>query len=399
MATWDDTGIVNLLDLILLAVVISAGIAGYRRGLALQALGFGGLFVGLVLAALLAPLAARSVESPLARAGVAAAVLLLLGALGNAAGWFVGMRARARARRAKLGHADSVAGSTVAIGASLLVIWFLALNLVNGPFSGVAAVIRGSAVVRTLDATLPPPPSLLVQARRLFNRFGFPDVFSGIPPLPGQPVPPPTQAEATAAVDAAAASTVQVVGVACDVVQEGSAFVVAEGYVVTNAHVVAGVLDPTVRDPGGREIGASTVWFDPDVDLAVLLIDRTPGPPLSLATEPLERGAGGAVLGYPGGGPLDAGRAAVRRTIDAVGRDIYGRGSIDRLVLELQAEIRPGDSGGPFVLADGRVGGVVFAASSSDEDLGYAIAADEVEVAVERGVGETAAADTGPCIR
>ena len=87
---------------------------------------------------------------------------------------------------------------------------FIALNLANGPFPGVAAEIRGSAVVRTLDAALPQPPSLLAQVRRLFNRFGFPDVFSGIPPLPADCGPAASVAKAE--VEAAASSTVQVIG-------------------------------------------------------------------------------------------------------------------------------------------------------------------------------------------
>jgi S1-C subfamily serine protease len=105
------------------------------------------------------------------------------------------------------------------------------------------------------------------------------------------------------------------------------------------------------------------------------------------------------VLGYPGGGPLDAHRAAVLRTLDpAVGRDIYGRGEVERSVLELQTRVRPGNSGGPFVLSDGSVGGVVFAASSGDEDVGYAIAASELEEALARGIGSTDEVSTGPCL-
>jgi S1-C subfamily serine protease len=251
--------------------------------------------------------------------------------------------------------------------------------------------------VRTLDATLPPPPSLLAQVRTYLDRLGFPDVFSGIPPVPASPVDPPTQVEARAAVEAGATSTVRVIGVACDSVLEGSAFVVAEGYVVTNAHVVAGVDDPRVQSTAVDE-AATTVLFDPDLDLALLRVSETPGEPLPLATEPLQRGAAGAVLGYPGGGPLDATRAAILSTIDALGRDIYGRGEIERSVLELQARIRPGNSGGPFVLADGRVGGIVFAAAMGEDDVGYAIAASEILAAIERGVGATGSVSTGPCL-
>ena len=388
----------NALDLLLLVLVALSGVAGYRRGFTLQAFGFGGLLIGLVAGALLAPLIGGVVDGPNARAGIAVLVLLMAGALGNAAGWFVGVRARDRAS-SKFGRADSVAGSAVAVVASLLAIWFLALNLVNGPFPAVASEIRGSAVVRTLDAALPQPPSLLAQVRRLFNRFGFPDVFSGIPPLPAEPVSPPTQEEARAAGEAAASSTVQVIGPACDVIQEGSGFVAAEGYVVTNAHVVAGMDDPEVRSAVGGSTDATTVLFDPDLDLAILSVADTPGPPLPLATELLERGAPGAVLGYPEGGPLDVRRAAVRRTFaNVVGLDIYGHGEVDRQVLELQTLVRPGNSGGPFVLPDGRVAGVVFAASSSDEDVGYAIAATEVDDPLLSAIGLTTPVDSGPCI-
>jgi S1-C subfamily serine protease len=389
---------VNALDLLLLVLVALSGVAGYRRGFTLQAFGFGGLLIGLVAGALLAPLIGGVVDGPNARAGIAVLVLLAVAALGNAAGWFVGVRARDRAST-KFGKADSVAGSAVAVVASLLAIWFLSLNLVNGPFPAVASEIRGSAVVRTLDAALPQPPSLLAQVRRLFNRFGFPDVFSGIPPLPAEPVSPPTQQEARAAGEAAASSTVQVIGPACDAIQEGSGFVAAEGYVVTNAHVVAGMDDPQVRSAVGGSTDATTVLFDPDLDLAILSIADTPGPPLPLATELLERGAPGAVLGFPQGGPLDVRRAAVRRTFaNVVGLDIYGHGEVDRQVLELQTLVRPGNSGGPFVLPDGRVAGVVFAASSSDEDVGYAIAATEVDDPLRSAIGRTTPVDTGPCI-
>lgn len=388
----------NALDLLLLLLVALSGVAGYRRGFTLQAFGFGGLLIGLVVGALLAPFVARIVDGPNARAGLAVLVLLTVAALGNAAGWFVGVHARDRAA-SRFGKADSVGGSAVAVVASLLVIWFLALNLANGPFPAIATEIRGSAVVRTLDAALPQPPSLLAQVRRLFNRFGFPDVFSGIPPLPAEPVRPPSQEEARAAAEAAASSTVQVIGPACDVIQEGSGFVAADGYVVTNAHVVAGMDDPEVHSAAGGSADATTVLFDPDLDLAVLSVPNASGPPLPLATEPLDRGAPGAILGYPQGGPLDVRRAAVRRTFaNAVGRDIYGHGEVDREVLELQTLVRPGNSGGPFVLPDGRVAGVVFAASSGEDDVGYAIAAGEVGDPLRNAVGRTTPVDTGPCI-
>ena len=69
------------------------------------------------------------------------------------------------------------------------------------------------------------------------------------------------------------------------------------------------------------------------------------------------RGTTGAVLGYPGNGPFDAEPAVVLTRLDAVGRNIYGQGLVTRAVYEIQSLVRPGNSGGPLVRADGTVAG------------------------------------------
>jgi S1-C subfamily serine protease len=105
----------------------------------------------------------------------------------------------------------------------------------------------------------------------------------------------------------------------------------------------------------------------------------------------------GAVLGYPGGGSLTAGSAAVRAVIEPVGRNIYGDGQVERRIYEVQATIRRGNSGGPFVLADGRVAGVVFASAVADDDVGYAIVASEFLPLIANPDALTASVDTGMC--
>jgi S1-C subfamily serine protease len=390
---------VNLLDLVLCGALVLAAFSGYRRGLALQSFSVAGLLLGLALGAILAPIVARLVETPTAQAATAVIVLLAFGALGDGIGWMLGSRVRQRARATRFRQADAIGGSVVSILSSLLAVWFIALNLVNGPFPGVAREIRGSAIVRALGDTFPEPPSILAEVRNFFNRFGFPDVFSGIPPLPAAPVREPTKAQARAAFDTAQASTVKIVGQACDHVQEGSGFVAANGYVVTNAHVVAGVDHPFVQTAdSSASTEATAVFFDPRMDLAILYLARSPGPALDLASSQVDRGATGAVLGYPNGGPLTGGRAAVLASFEATGRDIYGGSDIDRQVLELQALVRPGNSGGPFVLSDGTVGGVVFAASTTDDHVGYAISSREVGARLADVVGDTNPVSTGPCI-
>ena len=389
----------NVLDVIVLAVVVLSIVTGFRRGAALQLVTYTGLLLGLLAGALLAPFLAGLAVDPFGQAVIALTTLLVLAAVGDAIGWLIGKRVWLAARRSALDPIDQAAGSLVAGAAALLAVWFLAFNLVQGPFPTLSRQIRGSAVVRGIDAVLPRPPALLSQVRQFLNRFGFPDVFADLPPAPAGPVEAPTRGEIGRAFAAAEASTVKIVGAACGRIQEGSGFVVEPQYVVTNAHVVAGVAAPRVQQQDGGDFDATTVLFDDDLDLAVLRVEGSPGPDLDLLEGVVDRGATGAVLGFPGGGNLDGEAAAVLRQLSPPGYDIYNEDTVERDLYELQARVQPGNSGGPFVTPDGAVAGVVFAASTTDPGVGYALTSEEVRPRVQQVLGSTRAVDTGPCIR
>lgn len=388
----------NLLDVLILLLLGVSVVTGFRRGAALQVIAYTGLLVGLVLGALLAPGTASLVQDPVAQAITALGTLVVVAAIFDAVAWSIGARVWAKARESRLGAVDAWGGIAVGMVATLLAVWFLAFNLIQGPFPPLSRQIQGSAIVRGLDTGLPRPPSILAQVRSFLDRFGFPEVFADLPPAPAGPVRGPSEGQAGRAIRAADQSTVKIVGRACDAIQEGSGFVAAEGYVVSNAHVVAGVTEPEVQ-AGGATFPASVVLFDPNLDLAVLRVDGSLGDPLTLLEQDLGREAVGAVLGYPEGGPLRGRPAAVRRMLSAVGRDIYGRSTVRREVYELQATVRPGNSGGPFVTPEGGVAGVVFAASTTDGRVGYALTSTEVLPQVRRGLERTEPTGTGPCVR
>ena len=103
-------------------------------------------------------------------------------------------------------------------------------------------------------------------------------------------------------------------------------------------------------------------------------------------------------MGYPEGGELATTPAAVRATYSALGRDIYGEELVSRRVDALQTTVRPGNSGGPFALPDGSVGGVVFAASVTDPGIGYALVASEVRRDLEKAVVSAEPVGTGACV-
>lgn len=393
---WDDGRTVSVLDVVLIALLVVSGYTGSRRGAAQQLTTYLGLGAGLVGGTLLAPYVAARAGGPRGQAELAVGTLLVCGAVGHAVGWFFGAKLHARVAGTGLRRADTVGGSFVSVGAMLMVVWFLALNLVNGPVPAVSRQIQRSSIVRGLAATLPEPPSLVGETRRFLNVLGFPDVFLGLPPLPSDPVSPPTQEQARIAFDTASGSTVQIVEPACDQVLEGSGFVAGPELVVTNAHVVAGGDAPHVR-LRSVSMAATTVLFDPALDIAILRVPGLGAPALQLSSSEWSRGASGAVLGYPEGGPLTGRRAAIRAAFDATGRDIYGDEHVLRRVYELQTMVRPGNSGGPFVLTNGQVAGVVFASSTMDRDTGYAITSLQVRPLISRAMQLTGAADTGPC--
>ncbi len=389
----------SLVDLVLAGLAVASAIGGYRRGAILQAFGLLGLAGGISLAVMALPAATGPIDGVAARMGVAVGVVLVGGAVGNLVGWLAGSRVRARLAHPRVARTDAVLGATLSITALVLTTWFLALNLANGPFPGLSSALQRSRVVALLDDSLPPPPGLVGGLERAATLLGFPDVFVGLPPPPALPVPEPSSEVVGSAARIAAPGTMEVLadGCAIGLLNEGSGFVAAPGYVVTNAHVVAGTRDQLVIVDGAH-LHADVVAFDPSLDLAVLRVPDLRAEPLELALEEVPRSTAGAVLGFPGGPPLARSPAAVRAVVDAAGRDIYGEGRVDRRLYELQAVVRPGSSGGPFVLPDGRVAGVVFASSTVDDRLAYALTAAEVAPIVELARLRTRPVGTGACV-
>jgi hypothetical protein len=105
----------------------------------------------------------------------------------------------------------------------------------------------------------------------------------------------------------------------------------------------------------------------------------------------------GVILGYPNDGPFDAQPARIRAEQRLRSPDIYGRGTVTREVYSLRGLVRPGNSGGPLVSRSGEVLGVIFAASVSDKQTGYALTADQVSGAAAQGLQATGRVSSGNC--
>ncbi len=392
----------NPLDLVAIVLVVLAVLLGYRSGALPQvggllgALGGGALAV-LSLPALVEPLA--SLPAGIRPFVVLAGLLTAVG-IGESIGSAIGRAIARTLGTGVLGAADRIAGGLTGGAQALLIVWLAGGLLAIGPIPRLTEAAQTSTAIRTLNAALPPPVEIAAELGTLLDASGLPEVFVGFEPLPLPAVDPPTDATAREIAQLAEASTVRVSAATCGFESSGSGVVVADGYVVTNAHVVAGASRRGVRVTGiAGQVDAVVVLFDPALDVAVLHAPDLQAASLRFANTDPGRGAVGAALGYPGGGSLTVVPAAVTGAYAATGRDIYDQATVRRQIIELRAMIDRGDSGGPFVLRDGTVGGLIFAEARTDDDVGYALSPTAVAIRVTPALGRTGSVDTGACLR
>ena len=214
-------------------------------------------------------------------------------------------------------------------------------------------------------------------------------------------LPTPDRALLEQAIASATPSTVKIKGSACGLATAGSGVVVAAHLVLTAAHVVAGATESEVVDSAG-EHRAIPVVVDPLSDMAVLYVEALSDPPVEINDHAASRGTVGVVLGYPHGGNLQVTPTVVLDNYRADSHDIYGQQSIVRQILEVQAQILPGLSGGPFVDSQGMLIGMVFGQSEAVPDVGYTLTAPAIRELVDAGLGATdagqTAVSTGACL-
>ena len=393
----------NLVDVVIIGVLIFALVAGLASGVFPQLGGLAGAVGGGALAiVVLLPVAQDwlSTLDPPVRAVVVLVGIVGIVGLGEALGSGLGAVIRERLiGHGLLGNLDRLAGGFLGFGQGILVIWLVGGVLAAGPVPQVAAAVQRSAIVRGLAEVLPPPTQIVGELGKWLDASGLPDVFIGLEPFPAPPVDPPTDAQAAAIAAKAAPSTLLIRANACGYVLSGTGFVVRSGYIVTNAHVVAGSDSVSVGRDSGLPAKASVVLFDPELDVALLYVPNLSLPALAFATQLPSHGALGAALGHPGGGALATIAAAVTSTYQAEGRDIYGTAEVNRQIIELRAAIIQGDSGGPLVLSDGTVGGVVFAQAQTDPDVGYALSPVDIAARIQPALALKAGVSTGPCTR
>ena len=163
---------------------------------------------------------------------------------------------------------------------------------------------------------------------------------------------------------------------------QGSGFFIsADGYIVTNNHVVDHATDVTVTTIDGKTISAKVIGTDPKTDLALLKVTEGGNYPFVNFASQSPR-VGDWVIAV--GNPFGLGGTVTAGIVSARGRDI-GSGPYDDF-LQIDAPVNRGNSGGPTFNSEGDVVGVntaIFSPSGGSVGIGFAIASDVVKSVVQ----------------
>lgn len=385
-----------LVDVLIIIFALSALLRGHQMGFVRQIGSTAGFFGGLFLGAWLEPYTVSLAHSQTTKAFVTLLTTLGCALVFLTVGEYVGLRLKQRVRMKSINSFDNVIGGFLGAVTLFLSAWLVAAFAISLPLPSLQSALHNSRIISAMNKQLPPAPTLIADLGHLIDPNGFPQVFIGSEPNPRGNISMPSSGDLQAAVARDQASVVKVEGKGCGGIIEGSGFVVAPNEIATNAHVVAGISQPYVEDGNGVH-SATVIWFDPNLDFAVLRVNGLAGHELAIDSGKVNSGTAAAVLGYPGGGPFTAGTAAVLDEFTATGRNIYGSGSTDRDVYEIQASVIPGNSGGPLVVQNGSVIGVVFAESTTYQHVGYALTTGQIINEINQATSQNRAVSTGQC--
>ena len=390
-----------IVDGFIVVAVLAAMATGWRQGGFASLLSAVGILAGLIIGLGVAPMVLQITDQVGIRFLLALGMLILLIGLGQLLGSALGHAIRDRMKTKSGQRVDSSFGAVLMSVFSLVLIWLIATPMATSLSNSVGKGVRESAILREVNKVMPDELNQLPRSiSGMLNDSGLPPVM--MPWEDGTSVDveaPNIEVADQAMVQDVRPSVVHVIADAdgCRRRMMGSGFVTADNYVVTNAHVVAGTQTAYVDTVLGIK-AARVVYYNPEVDIAVLRAENLGLEPLAWADGPAYTGDDAVVMGFPHSGPFTANAARIRERVNIAGPDIYSNSRVERESYILRGTVVQGNSGGPLISSDGTVLGLIFGASVDDTDTGYAITAEEVRAHVGDVTRFENSVDTQECV-
>ncbi|NWO17674.1 MAG: MarP family serine protease [Corynebacterium sp.] len=390
-----------IVDGFIVVAVLAAMTSGWRQGGLASLLSAVGILAGFIIGLGVAPLVLQITDQVGIRFLLALGMLILLIGLGQLLGSALGHAIRDRMKTKSGQRVDSSFGAILMSVFSLVLIWLIATPMATGLSNSVGKGVRESAILREVNKVMPDELTQLPRSiSGMLNDSGLPPVM--MPWEDGSSVDveaPNIEVADQAMVQDIRPSVVHVIADAdgCRRRMMGSGFVTADNYVVTNAHVVAGTQTAYVDTVVGIK-EARVVYYNPEVDIAVLRAENLGLEPLAWADGPAYTGDDAVVMGFPHSGPFTANAARIRERVNIAGPDIYSNSRVERESYILRGTVVQGNSGGPLISPNGTVLGLIFGASVDDTDTGYAITAEEVRAHIGDVSRFENSVDTQECV-
>jgi len=379
----------NFLDVLIALFIVVVVLRGARTGFLAGVFSLVGVVVGASVGSRIAPSLMPEDGNPLYGAGITLGSIIAFSVLGEVIARSIGSSVKNRLTSPASETLDGLGGAALGFALSLVLVWAIGVfALQSPPLASLHPAVQDSRILQSLNERM--PSGLLTQA------------VADLEPMPRIKGPEPEVAapEGNIIKDpdvlAASARTLRVTGIACGFGVEGSGWVAGHNLVVTNAHVVAGETATRIQIGGaGRLLPAKVVVFDEKNDIAVLRVTGLGLTPLPL-TAP-RPGEAAAVIGFPENGPLDIEPARTGATQRVISSDAYDRGPVERTVTSFRVYVRPGNSGGPAVNANGQVVSTIFASRTDSYNSGYGVPSRIVRQHLRAAAGHSTPVSTGGC--
>ncbi len=386
---------ISIVDIIIVVLLVGSMLRGYQIGFMRQLSSTIAFVIGLYPGSLLSGWVMTQVSGP-SKPVAGLAVLLTVSFVCMTIGEVLATKLKFSIRSSVLQRIDNSLGSVISVVTLLFGIWLASALFQLAPASSMQTALKNSEILSILNRNLPPATSILSSLNKLIDPNQSPQVFAGREPSPSANYTLPRSEAYAAMLASVKPSIVKIEGLGCGGLIDGSGFVYSPQRIVTDAHVVAGVKSPKVTDANGTH-STTVVWFDPNNDIAVLETQHLAGGPLPIDETIAAPGTQAFALGYPGGGGYSVQPGVILDQFTAIGQDIYGQQRTTRSIYSVQSSIVPGNSGGPLIDTTGKVRGVVFATSTTYNNVGYALTVKQIAAELRQATTATTAQSTGQC--